>query len=207
MKLQDVREQILKCRIIPVVRAASPELAMEIARRIAAGGIPIIELTLTVPDAIDAIAELSRTMKHAVIGAGTVLDPGDAQRCLDAGAQFVVAPGFDADTVKLVRENDVLMIPGALTPTEVINAWRSGCEFVKIFPCGSAGGPSHIKALKSALPQIQMIPTGGVNLSNAKAFFCAGASAIGVGGELTSAPDIADAARQFLCVAQGANYE
>jgi len=198
MKQDEVRDAILKCRVIPVVRAASPAFAIEIVDAILAGGIPIIELTMTVPGAIEVIAELSRTRKDAVIGAGTVLNAADAQQCLDAGAQFIVSPGFKSETVKLVLESETLMIPGALTPTEVIDAWQAGAEFVKIFPCGSVGGPVYIKSLKAALPQIRMIPTGGVNLANAHAFLHAGASAIGVGSELTSAPNISRTARQFI---------
>jgi 2-dehydro-3-deoxyphosphogluconate aldolase / (4S)-4-hydroxy-2-oxoglutarate aldolase len=153
---------------------------------------------------VDVIAEFSRTMKDVLIGAGTVLDSYHAQRCMDAGAQFIVTPGFDAATVKCVTDQNVLMIPGALTPTEVIHVWHLGLEFVKIFPCGNVGGPDYIKSLKSALPQIQMIPTGGVNLSNAEAFFRAGSSAIGVGGELTSAASVSDAAREFVAIVRKA---
>ena len=204
MKKHEVCKRILEVGIIPVVRASSPDEAVEAARAICAGGIPIIELTMTVPAAVEVIAELSRTMPGALIGAGTVLDPYHAERCLDAGAQFIVSPGFNPTTVQTVNDCGVLMIPGALTPTEVIHAWQSGSEFVKIFPCGSVGGPSYIKALKAALPQIQMIPTGGVNLSNAEAFLHAGASAIGVGGELTAAENVMETARQFVAAVQGA---
>ncbi len=207
MKKHDVCRRILETRIIPVVRASSPDAAVEIVQSILKGGISIIELTLTVPAAIEVIAELSKSMKDAVIGAGTVLDPAHAQRCLDAGAQFVVSPGFKAETVKLVRDSNVLMIPGALTPTEIIDAWQTGSEFVKIFPCGSVGGPEYIKSVRAALPHVAMIPTGGVNLHNAHAFLCAGAAAIGVGGELTAASNITETTRQFVEAAKGARHE
>ncbi len=204
MKKHDVFKRIMDVGIIPVVRAASPDEAVEISHAICAGGIPIVEITMTVPGAVEVIAELSRTVNSVVIGAGTVLDAYHARKCMDAGAHFIVSPGFDAATVKCVTDQNVLMIPGALTPTEVIHVWHLGLQFVKIFPCGNVGGPGYIKALKSALPQIQMIPTGGVSLSNAEAYFRAGASAIGVGSELTHAPSVADAARQLVAIVQGA---
>ncbi len=187
MTKEQVRQRILAVKIVPVVRASSPEQALGAADAVRAGGIPIVEVTMTVPGAIEVIAGLSRLMDSDVlIGAGTVLDASTAQKCLDAGAQFLVSPGFDAATVALARRLDVLVMPGALTPTEVITAWKAGADFVKIFPCGNVGGPAYIKALKAALPQIPMIPTGGVNLETAAAFLRAGASALGIGGELIS---------------------
>jgi 2-dehydro-3-deoxyphosphogluconate aldolase/(4S)-4-hydroxy-2-oxoglutarate aldolase len=187
MTKEQVRQRILAVKIVPVVRASSPEQALGAADAVRAGGIPIVEVTMTVPGAIEVIAGLSRLMgSDVLIGAGTVLDAATAQKCLDAGAQFLVSPGFDAATVALARRLDVLVMPGALTPTEVITAWKAGADFVKIFPCGNVGGPAYIKALKAALPQIPMIPTGGVNLETAAAFLRAGASALGIGGELIS---------------------
>ena len=121
-----------------------------------------------------------------IMGAGTVLDAETAQRCMDAGAQFIVSPGFDLETVKLAKPLDKLVMAGALTPTEVITAWKAGSDFVKIFPCGNVGGAKYIKALKGPLPQVPMIPTGGVNLETAADFIRAGASALGIGGELVS---------------------
>jgi 2-dehydro-3-deoxyphosphogluconate aldolase/(4S)-4-hydroxy-2-oxoglutarate aldolase len=187
MTKEQVKQRILEVKIVPVVRASSPEQALGAAHAVRAGGIPIVEVTMTVPGAIEVIAGLSRLMGSGVlIGAGTVLDAATAQKCLDAGAQFLVSPGFDAETVALARRLNVLIIPGALTPTEVITAWKAGADFVKIFPCGNVGGPAYIKSLKAALPQIPMIPTGGVNLATAAAFLRAGASALGIGGELIS---------------------
>jgi 2-dehydro-3-deoxyphosphogluconate aldolase / (4S)-4-hydroxy-2-oxoglutarate aldolase len=121
-----------------------------------------------------------------LIGAGTVLDAETAQACIEAGAEFVVSPGFDLATVKLANKAGKLMMAGALTPSEVIAAWRAGSDFVKIFPCGAVGGPNYIKALKAPLPQIAMVPTGGVNLTTAAEFLQAGAAALGVGGDLIS---------------------
>ena len=187
MTKDQVRQRILEVKIVPVVRASSAQQALGAAEAVRAGGIPIVEVTMTVPGAIEVIAVLSRSMGGQVlIGAGTVLDADTAQRCLDAGAQFLVSPGFDAETVALARRRNVLAMPGALSPTEVITAWRAGADFVKIFPCGNVGGPAYIKSLKAALPQIPMIPTGGVNLQTAGAFLSAGAAALGIGGELIS---------------------
>ncbi len=180
-----VQQRILDVGIIPVVRASSAHEAILSVEAVAAGGIPIAELTMTVPGAIDVIADLVRTMPaDVVIGAGTVLDAETAQRCIDAGAEFIVSPGFDLETVKLARGLGKLVMAGALTPTEVITAWKAGCDFVKIFPCGNVGGARYIKALKGPLPQVRMVPTGGVNLETAADFLRAGADALGVGGEL-----------------------
>jgi 2-dehydro-3-deoxyphosphogluconate aldolase/(4S)-4-hydroxy-2-oxoglutarate aldolase len=209
MTKEQVKQRILAVKIVPVVRASSPEQALGAADAVRAGGIPIVEVTMTVPGAIEVIAGLSRLMgSDVLIGAGTVLDAATAQKCLDAGAQFLVSPGFDPETVALARRLDVLIMPGALTPTEVITAWKAGADFVKIFPCGNVGGPAYIKSLKAALPQIPMIPTGGVNLETAAAFLRAGASALGIGGELISkaALDsgnfaaITESAKQFVAL-------
>jgi 2-dehydro-3-deoxyphosphogluconate aldolase/(4S)-4-hydroxy-2-oxoglutarate aldolase len=182
-----VRQKILDVGIIPVIRASSAREACFAVDAVAAGGIPIAELTMTVPGAIDVIADLSRKMgDDVVIGAGTVLDADTAQRCIDAGAQFIVSPGFDLETVQLARRLGTLVMAGALTPTEVITAWKAGSDFVKIFPCGNVGGAKYIRALKGPLPQVPMIPTGGVNLETAADFIRAGAAALGIGGELVS---------------------
>lgn len=187
MTKSEVQQRILETGIVPVVRAASPEQAILAAEAVACGGIPIVEITMTVPGAIQVIEELVRTLgSQVLIGAGTVLEAETAERCVEAGAEFLVSPGFDRETVEFARRNGKLMMAGALTPTEVITAYKAGSDFVKIFPCGNVGGPGYIKALKAALPQIPMIPTGGVNLATAPEFLRAGASALGVGGELVS---------------------
>jgi 2-dehydro-3-deoxyphosphogluconate aldolase/(4S)-4-hydroxy-2-oxoglutarate aldolase len=184
---------------------------MQAAQAVCTGGIPIVEMTMTVPGAIDLIAQLVRSVgSEVLVGAGTVLDAETAQRCLDAGAQFLVSPGFDLETVKLASRAGILMMAGALTPTEVIAAWKAGSDLVKIFPCGTVGGPKYIKALKAPLPQVPMVPTGGVNLSTAAEFIQAGAAALGIGGELVSASalqsgnskEISDTARQFVAIVQ-----
>lgn len=202
-----VAQRIEEIGIIPVVRASSPEHAMRAANAVCAGGIPIIELTMTVPGAIDVIGELRRGMDESVlIGAGTVLDANTAAKCVAAGAEFIVSPGFNRATVRYAKREGILMMPGALTPNEVITAWNAGADYVKIFPCGNVGGPGYIRALKAALPQIPMIPTGGVSASTAAQFLAAGAAALGIGGELVSGdPDaITLKARHLVAIVRAA---
>lgn len=213
MTKQDVANRVMEIGIVPVVRASSAKQAMLAAEAVCAGGISIVEVTMTVPRAIEVIAELSKNMgSEVLIGAGTVLDADTAQRCIDAGAEFVVSPGFDFETVRSVNQAGKLMMAGALTPSEVIAAWKAGSDFVKIFPCGAVGGAKYIKALKGPLPQIPMIPTGGVNLTTAADFILAGAAALGIGGELVSASalesgnlaPIVEAARGFFSIVRNA---
>ncbi len=207
MTKQQVRLKITEIGIVPVVRAHSSAAAIAATEAVSKGGIPIVEITMTVPGAVEVIAELAKTAGNSVlVGAGTVLSAEDAQRCLDAGAQFLVSPGFDRATVELANSAGVLIMAGALTPTEVITAWKAGSDLVKVFPCGTVGGAKYIKALKGPLPQVPMVPTGGVNLSTAADFLAAGAEALGVGGELVSSTalesgntqPITEAARQFV---------
>ena len=199
--------RIVEIGIVPVIRASSAQLAIRAADAVCAGGIPIVEMTMTVPGAVEAISQLAKSVgSDVLIGAGTVLDSETAQRCIDAGAEFIVSPGFDLGTVQAVNRLGKLMMTGALTPTEVISAWKAGSDFVKVFPCGAVGGAKYIKALKAPLPQIPMIPTGGVNLQTAADFIRAGASALGIGGELVSASalnsgetkDITATAREYV---------
>src|SRR5882762_1229471 len=185
MNKPGVRNRILEIGVVPVVRASSPAEALLAAQAVCDGGIPIVEITMTVPGAIDVIRELRKSgVSDALIGAGTVLNAEAARRCIDAGAQFLVSPGLNLQTVELAVREGVLMMAGALTPTEVITAWNAGADFVKVFPCGQVGGAKYIKALKGPLPQIPLVPTGGVNLNTAAEFIEAGAAALGVGGEL-----------------------
>lgn len=170
--------------IVPVVRASSPDEARFAAEAVSQGGIRIVEITMTVPGALDVISHLARSNPEVLVGAGTVTDAETAQRCIDAGAKFLVTPGFDARTVELAVEKKVLIMAGALTPTEVIAAWKAGADFVKVFPCSHVGGPSYIKALKGPLPDVKLVPTGGVNLDTAADYISAGAAVLGVGGEL-----------------------
>jgi 2-dehydro-3-deoxyphosphogluconate aldolase / (4S)-4-hydroxy-2-oxoglutarate aldolase len=184
MNKQGVRARIEDVGIVPVIRAASEEEARFAAEAVLRGGIPVIEITMTVPGAVDLICELTRTMPDLLVGAGTVLDARSAQQCLDAGAKFLVAPGLELPTVAFAAKEGVLMMAGALSPTEVLTAWRAGSDLVKVFPCSQVGGASYIRALKGPLPQIPLVPTGGVNLENAAEFIRAGSAALGVGGEL-----------------------
>lgn len=188
MDKQKVRDRILEIGVVPVVRAASPEEARMAADAVCEGGIPIVEITMTVPGAVGVIKELRRGGRSDVlVGAGTVLNADAARLCIDYGAQFLVSPGFHLQTVELAKREAILMIAGALTPTEIMAAWEAGSDFVKVFPCGQVGGAKYIKALKGPFPQIPLVPTGGVNLDTAGAFIKAGAAALGVGGELVQA--------------------
>jgi len=208
MKNRDeAARRIVEVGIVPVVRASSAQKAVDASRAVCAGGIPIVELTMTVPGAIDVIRELRRSMQGDVlIGAGTVLDAKTAAKCVEAGAEFLVSPGFNCATVRYARREGILIMAGALTPTEVITAWNARADFVKIFPCGNVGGPGYIRALKAALPQVPMIPTGGVNAATAAQFLEAGAAALGIGGELVSgSPEaITEKARQLVEIVQAA---
>lgn len=193
MTKQQVRERIETTGIIPVIRAANPDDAIFAAETVAAAGLPVIEITMTIPGALEAIATLQRQMGPAVtVGAGTVLDADTARRCLAAGAAFLVSPGLDAGTVAAARQANCLMLAGALTPTEILAAWRAGSDLVKVFPARSLGGPAYFKALRGPLPQIPLVPTGGVSLEEVAAYFAAGAAAVGVGSELVPAADLRD---------------
>jgi 2-dehydro-3-deoxyphosphogluconate aldolase/(4S)-4-hydroxy-2-oxoglutarate aldolase len=171
--------------IVPVIRAASPELALRAAEAVLAGGISVFEITMTVPDAPTVIKTLvARLGARAVVGAGTVLDAEATGRCIDAGAAFVVSPGFDPATVAAAHARGVPAMPGALTPTEVIAAWKAGADMVKIFPASAVGGPKYLRALRGPLPDVKLLPTGGVNAATAADYIAAGAAALGVGSEL-----------------------
>jgi len=207
LEKQKVRRRIEEIGIVPVVRASSSREACVAAEAVCKGGIPIVEITMTVPGAIEVIRELSKSCGHEVlIGAGTVLNADDARRCLDAGAEFLVSPGFNRATVEFAARESKLILAGALTPTEIIEAWSAGSDLVKVFPCGQVGGAKYIKALKGPLPQVPLVPTGGVNLSTAAEFIEAGAAALGIGGELvqvdalrSNKPElIVETARKFL---------
>ena len=180
-----VLARIAEIGIIPVIRAESSSQALLAVEALLAGGIPIAEITMTVPCALEAIRECRRVHGARVLtGAGTVLNVEMARQCVDAGAEFLVSPGFDAEALKFAKQHDILFIPGVLTPTEIMAARNHGAEVVKVFPCGNVGGPAYLKALKGPFPDIKVIPTGGVNLTNAADYFKAGAFAIGVGSEL-----------------------
>jgi 2-dehydro-3-deoxyphosphogluconate aldolase / (4S)-4-hydroxy-2-oxoglutarate aldolase len=179
-----VRKRIEEVGLVPVIRAGSPEEARFAADAIYEGGISVAEITMTVPGALDVISDLARNVPGVLIGAGTVLNAESARRCLEAGAQFLVSPGLHLKTVEHAVHHKVLIIAGALTPTEIMAAWEAGADFVKVFPCSNVGGPSYLRALKGPFPDIPLVPTGGVNLETAQDFLRAGAAALGVGGEL-----------------------
>jgi 2-dehydro-3-deoxyphosphogluconate aldolase/(4S)-4-hydroxy-2-oxoglutarate aldolase len=184
MNKEEVHAKIMEIGILPGVRTSSAAEARFAAETIAKAGIPIVEITMTVPGAIDVISHLVHNLPEVIVGAGTVLDIETAQLCLKAGAKFLTSPGLDLEIVQFARKENVLMMAGALTPTEVIMAWRAGSDFVKIFPCAQVGGDSYIKALKGPFPQVPLIAAGGVNQQTATAFVLAGAAALGIGGEL-----------------------
>jgi 2-dehydro-3-deoxyphosphogluconate aldolase/(4S)-4-hydroxy-2-oxoglutarate aldolase len=179
-----VLQGTLATGIIPVIRATTAEDALFAAEAVLAGGINVIEITMTVPGATSVVSRIAQDMPDILVGAGTVLNVATAQRCLDAGAQFLVSPGINLKTLEFALRKNVLMIAGALTPTEVMSAWEFGADLVKIFPCSQVGGASYIRALKGPFPEIPLVPTGGVNLETCSGFIEAGASALGVGGEL-----------------------
>lgn len=185
MARSEVIQQIIETGVIPVVRAASADEAMRAIDAIKEGGVSVLEITMTVPGAVRVIEEVAaRYGSEALVGAGTVLDAETARACILAGAEFIVSPALNPATIALCRRYGKVVMPGALTPTEVLAAWQAGADFVKVFPCDSVGGSKYIKSLKAPLPQIQVVPTGGVTLQTAGDFIKAGASALGVGTDL-----------------------
>ena len=193
MNKADVIKQIIETGVIPVVRATSADEAMRAIDAIREGGISVLEITMTVPGAVGVIEQLSKKYGNDVlVGAGTVLDPETARVCMLSGAQFVVSPALNVETIACCRRYGVAIMPGALTPTEVVQAWTAGADFVKVFPAGALGGASYLKALKAPLPQIELVPTGGVSLKTAADFIKAGASALGVGADLVDLKAIRD---------------
>jgi 2-dehydro-3-deoxyphosphogluconate aldolase/(4S)-4-hydroxy-2-oxoglutarate aldolase len=192
MKNKKVRALIEEVGIVPVVRCTSPVEAKLAAEAVANGGVPIVEITMTVPGALEVIADLVQTMPGLLVGAGTVLSKKMAEKCADAGAQFLVTPGFSKQVVTTARKLDLVVMAGALTPTEVMTAWDAGVDFVKIFPCANVGGASYIKALKGPLPDVPLVPTGGVNLETAADYIRAGSAALGIGGELVAKKALQD---------------
>jgi 2-dehydro-3-deoxyphosphogluconate aldolase/(4S)-4-hydroxy-2-oxoglutarate aldolase len=212
MDKQAVLDRITTTGVVPVIRAQSADEAASAIAAIQKGGVSVLEITMTVPGAVELIREVARRATDALVGAGTVLDPATARACIEAGARFVVSPALNLATIEACREADVAVLPGALTPTEVVTAWNAGADLVKVFPANALGGPSYIKSLKAPLPQVRLVPTGGVNLQTAKDFIKAGAAALGVGADLVDlaalrrgeADLIAERARQFLALVKEA---
>jgi 2-dehydro-3-deoxyphosphogluconate aldolase/(4S)-4-hydroxy-2-oxoglutarate aldolase len=188
MTIEDVIRRIGEVGIVPVVRAATVEDATRAVEAICAGGIPILEITMTVPNAVSVIRHVVREHGNtALIGAGTVTTGEQAEQCIRAGAEFIVSPGLSIPVLSVAQACAKLAIPGALTPTELMHAQDNGAKLVKIFPCGNVGGPKYLRSLRGPFPNAALIPTGGVNASNAADYIAAGAFALGVGGDLVNA--------------------
>lgn len=212
MNKELVRARIEEIGIIAAVRVSASEQALYAAEAVSRAGIPIAEITLTVPNALGVIAHLAKAYPNLIVGAGTVLDADKAQQCLDAGATFLTSPGFVREVVEFAVQHEVVSLPGATTPTEAIAAWKAGADFVKIYPCSHLGGPSYIRALKVPLPQILFMASGGVTLQNGADYLHAGAAVLGVGSDLIPVSalkarrdeQIAELSRRFLAMMNGA---
>ena len=193
MTIEDVIRKIGEIGIVPVVRATTVENATRAVEAICTGGIPILEITMTVPNATSVIRHVIRESGYtALIGAGTVTTGEQAEQCIAAGAEFIVSPGLSIPVLSVARKCGKLAIPGALTPTELMHAQDNGAKLIKIFPCGNVGGPKYLQSLRGPFPKAALIPTGGVNASNAADYICAGAFALGVGADLVNAAALRD---------------
>lgn len=212
MKKEEVLAKIHEIGIMPGIRTSSAEDGRFAAEAIAQGGIPIVEITMTVPNAIDVISDMARNSPNLIVGAGTVLDIETARRCIAAGAGFLTSPGLNLKIVEFAVKENILIIAGVMTPTEVIDAWQAGSELVKVFPCAPIGGPAYIRALKGPFPQVPIIAAGGVNQETAADFILAGAAALGIGGRLIpraaiehrQPEQISELARRFLRIVKTA---
>jgi 2-dehydro-3-deoxyphosphogluconate aldolase/(4S)-4-hydroxy-2-oxoglutarate aldolase len=184
MRKEQIVEKLREIGLVPVLRAEGEEQALGIAAAIAAGGVTVLEITMTVPGAIRVMARLTKERPDILIGAGTVLDAETARMCMLEGAQFVVSPALNLKTIEMCHRYSIPVLPGALTPTEVVTAWQAGADVIKVFPASALGGAKYLKSLKAPLPQVEMIPTGGVSLATAREFLEAGSFALGVGADL-----------------------
>jgi len=211
MTAEEVKQQLESVGLLPVLRARSIAEAHALVEAILAGGVTVIEVTMTVPNAIDLLRDLkAKYGSQVLLGSGTVTTAAQAQATIEAGAEFVLSPSLHLDVIAKTKDLGKVSIPGALTPTEVITAWEAGADYVKVFPCSALGGPSYLKALLAPFPQLKLIPTGGVTIANAADFLKAGAMAVGVGSDLVNATAIAegkpwivtDMARAYLDVIQ-----
>ena len=197
MNKPEVISRIRDCGVLPVIRASSKEEALSIIDAIVAGGIDTIEVTMTVPDAVELMGKLS-TREDLLIGAGSVLDPEQARDCINAGAKFIVSPTTNFDTIEYCNDKEIVVMPGALTPTEILNASEAGADIVKVFPADSMGGAKYLRSLKAPMPHLKLIPTGGVDQSTAADFIKAGAEAIGVGADLVDLKAIREGRAQDI---------
>ena len=208
MEKSKVLAELRGIGLVPVLRADSVEKALALAEAIAAGGVTVLEITMTVPGAMQVMRTLAETRPDILIGAGTVLDPETARMCILEGAQFVVSPAVNVKTIEMCHRYSVAVLPGGLTPTEVVTAWQAGADVVKVFPASAMGGAAYLKNLKAPLPQVELIPTGGVSLATAMSFLEAGAFALGVGSDLVDAKAMAEGrpevvtetARRYLAI-------
>ena len=207
MRPKNTLDAILDVGIVPIIRCPSTEVALEAARAVHRGGLPVLEVTMTVPGAVGVLEKLADEFgDEMILGSGTVLDAETARTCMLAGSQFFVTPSLNMQTIEICKRYSKPIFPGALTPTEVMTAWEAGADVVKIFPCEAMGGAKYIKALKAPLPQVRMAPTGGVTLENAADFLKAGADAVAVGSSLMKTTalregryeEIEEAARAFM---------
>jgi 2-dehydro-3-deoxyphosphogluconate aldolase/(4S)-4-hydroxy-2-oxoglutarate aldolase len=192
MRKEQIVERLREIGLVPVLRAESEEQALGIASAIADGGVTVLEITMTVPGAIRVMARLTKERPDILIGAGTVLDAETARMCMLEGAQFVVSPALNLKTIEMCHRYSIPVLPGALTPTEVVTAWQAGADVIKVFPASALGGAKYLKSLKAPLPQVEMIPTGGVSLATAKEFLEAGSFALGVGADLVDTKAMAE---------------
>jgi len=198
MNRKEICAVIERVGLMPSVRVSSAETALFAAETVYDAGIPVVEITMTVPKAVEVISQLAQNYPALIVGAGTVLDTETAHRCLDAGAKFITSPGLIHEVVEYTLENNSVAMPGALTPSEVIAAWKAGADFVKIFPCSQLGGDQYIRRLKVPLPQIPLIASGGVNQATAANFISAGASSLGIGTELMPTKALAERNDQWI---------
>ena len=201
----EVLSHIRAHTLVPVLRAASKEDALALSLAIADAGIEVLEITMTVPDAVHVIRRLRQERPHLLLGAGTVLDAETADRCIDQGAEFIVSPALDIPTIELCRRRSIAVMPGALTPNGDRDGWRSGADAIKVFPADSMGGAKYLRSLKAPLPQIEMIPTGGISLTTAREFLEAGAFALGIGADLVDTNAAAEG-RTVHVTRKGAEY-
>lgn len=192
MRKEQIVEKLREIGLVPVLRAESEQQALGIASAIANGGVTVLEITMTVPGAIRVMARLTKERPDILIGAGTVLDAETARMCMLEGAQFVVSPALNLKTIEMCHRYSIPVLPGALTPTEVVTAWQAGADVIKVFPASALGGAKYLKSLKAPLPQVEMIPTGGVSLATAKEFLEAGSFALGVGADLVDTKAMAE---------------
>jgi 2-dehydro-3-deoxyphosphogluconate aldolase/(4S)-4-hydroxy-2-oxoglutarate aldolase len=203
MEKREVFNRMISEALIPVIRVSSAKEAIDVADALKEGGVSFLEITMTVQGAIDVIKELAQKYKDEIVmGAGTILDSETGRAALLAGAQFIVSPTLNLDLIQLAHRYSAVVIPGAMTPTEILTAWNAGADMVKVFPAAQLGGPEYLKAIRGPLPQILLVPTGGVNLQNAGAFIKAGATALGVGGELVDKKAIKD--KKFNIITENA---